>query len=80
MRLLTAVLILFAILPMTKADDACLVAYYSFDDGTAKDLSGNGHDGEIHGCSVVEGIIGKALKFDGINDYVEINPSFLLKP
>ena len=29
---------------------------------------------------MVEGIIGKALKFDGINDYVEINPSFLLKP
>jgi len=49
-----------------------LVVYYSFDDGTAKDNSGNGNDGVIYGAKVVDGIKGKALYFDGVNDYVEI--------
>ena len=47
-----------------------LVAYYSFDDGTAKDNSGNGNDGVIYGAKVVDGIKGKALYFDGIDDRV----------
>lgn len=49
-----------------------LMAYYSFDDGTAKDDSGNGNDGVVHGAAVVEGVKGKALYFDGVDDYVKI--------
>ncbi len=43
--------------------DTGLVAYYSFDAGTAKDDSGNGNTGRTAGTSVVEGKFGKALKF-----------------
>lgn len=51
-----------------------LVGYWSFDeeDGV-KDLSGNGHDGILHGNpQYVDGKIGEALEFNGINDYVAI--------
>jgi hypothetical protein len=47
-----------------------LVAYYSFDDGNAKDNSGNGYDGNIIGAISVDGFSGKALQFDGIDDLV----------
>jgi hypothetical protein len=50
-----------------------LVAYWSFDNCDARDDSGNGHDGEIHGNpECVEGVVGKALRFDG-NDYITID-------
>ncbi|MCX6678922.1 MAG: LamG domain-containing protein [Methanothrix sp.] len=52
--------------------DNGLVAYYSFDDGTARDVSGNGNDGTIEGAIVSDGKINQALYFDGINDYVDI--------
>jgi len=52
-----------------------LVAYYSFDDCSAKDLSGNGNDGIIYGAKCVDGKLGKALRFDGVNDYVEVPDS-----
>lgn len=48
-----------------------LVAYYSFDDGTAIDNSGNGYDGTINGATVANGISGNALHFDG-NDVVTL--------
>jgi len=48
-----------------------LVAYYSFDDCSAKDLSGNGNDGIIYGAKCVNGKFGKALRFDGVDDYVD---------
>ncbi len=66
----------FELYPSTESTDLDegLVAYYSFDDGTAKDLSGNHHDGIIHGDpKVIEGIVGKALYFDGEDDYIELN-------
>ena len=55
-----------------------LVAYYSFDDCSAKDLSGNGNDDIIYGAKCVNGKFGKALRFDGVDDYVEVsdNPMF----
>ena len=52
-----------------------LVAYYSFDDCSAKDLSGNGNDGIIYGAKCVDGKFGKALSFDGVNDYMEVPDS-----
>lgn len=58
-----------------------LVAHYSFDDGTAKDQSENGNDGLIYGDPVsVDGMVGKALEFDGINDYIEVANSPTLNP
>ncbi|ODS40967.1 hypothetical protein BEH94_10765 [Candidatus Altiarchaeales archaeon WOR_SM1_SCG] len=53
-----------------SAGDEGLVAYWSFDDGTAKDEAGN-NDGTIYGAKVVDSeISGKALKFDGKEDYM----------
>ncbi len=37
------------------------------------DASGNGHDGAISGARWVKGRIGKALAFDGLDDYVELD-------
>jgi len=46
-----------------------------FDDakgGTAKDFSGRGHDGKIDGAESVDGKkFGKALSFDGADDFVD---------
>jgi len=51
-----------------------LVAYWSFDDCKARDMSGNEHHGKIHGNpGCTEGVVGKALKFDGLDDYIEIS-------
>ena len=51
------------------SDGDGLVAEWHFD-GDAKDSSGNGNDGVIHGATFIDGISGKALSFDGIDDYV----------
>jgi hypothetical protein len=56
--------------------DESLVAYWSFDDGagtTAVDNSGNGNDGTLTNMEEadwVDGISGKALDFDGVDDHV----------
>jgi hypothetical protein len=49
-----------------------LVAHWSFDDCTAKDVSGNGNDGNKYGSQCVQGRMGNALDFNGISDYVEV--------
>ena len=49
-----------------------LVAAYGFDDGTARDVSGHGHDGAVRGALAAPGRSGQALSFDGIDDFVEI--------
>ena len=52
-----------------------LVGAWKFNEGggtTAYDSSGNDNDGTIYGASWVDGKVGKALSFDGDNDYVEI--------
>ena len=52
------------------------IASYSFDDGTASDVTGNGHDGALFGDpSVVEGFVGLGFSFDGIDDHIKIPPS-----
>lgn len=48
-----------------------LVGEWHFD-GDAKDSSGNGNDGIIHGATFVDGISGKAMSFDGRDDYVSV--------
>jgi hypothetical protein len=55
-----------------------LVAYWNFDDGTAEDKSGNGHDGTIYGATTVEGISVNGFRFDGYDDYIDFgdDPDF----
>jgi hypothetical protein len=45
-----------------------------------KDLSGNGHQGEVSGTQEVEGRVGTALLFGGKNDYVECKSVPSLNP
>jgi len=50
-----------------------LVASWHFDEGsgtTAYDSSGNNNDGTIYGATWINGKFGKALNFDGTDDYV----------
>ena len=58
-----------------------VVAEYSFDDGTAQDTSGHGHDGTIVGDpATVPGFEGNALSFDGLDDYVVVADHADLEP
>ena len=53
-----------------------LVAYYSFNDGTAKDNSGNGNNGKILGApKSVAGKAGKCLDFSGKADAIDVADS-----
>jgi hypothetical protein len=48
-----------------------LVAHYEFE-GNANDSSGNGNHGTEHGgVSYVDGVIGKAGSFDGVDDWID---------
>ena len=53
-----------------------LVGYWTFNEkgNTAYDYSGNNNDGTIYGAVLTNGKSGGALNFDGVDDYVEINP------
>ena len=58
--------------------ESSLVAWWRFDESsgiTVLDSSGNRNDGKIYGASRVEGKSGKALRFDGVDDYVEVPSS-----
>jgi len=64
--------------PPTPPDDG-LVAAYGFEEASGKtveDASGNGNKGTIkEAVRITAGHYGKALKFDGVNDWVTINDS-----
>ena len=68
--------------PAATADlDEGLVGYWSFDDGTATDNSGQGHDGVVHGSpAVIQGVRGYALSLDGVDDYIQIPDAPELEP
>jgi len=55
-----------------------LVGYWKFDEGsgiTAGDSSGNNNNGTLENSPIwVDGKYGKALSFDGVNDYVVLSP------
>ena len=57
--------------PATSATG--LVASYNFDDGTATDKTGLGHNGALGGAVSAQGIYGNALSFNGTSNYVTIN-------
>jgi len=51
--------------------DTDLLGHWSFDNGSAKDNSGNSDDGTISGATAVtSAIVGGGLSFDGTDDYV----------
>lgn len=53
-----------------------LVAYWSFDDCNAKDVSGNGHDGTINGNpQCLAGVSNKAFSFDGDDNIFRLHPT-----
>lgn len=55
------------------SSDAVLIMHFDEGSGTiAKDSSGHGNDGTIYGATWVDGKYGKALSFDGVNDYVKV--------
>ena len=63
------------------AQEEGLVAHYTFDEGSGaalKDVSGNGHDGQITGATYVESPRGHALQFDGVDDYVYLGEASML--
>ena len=61
-----------------------LVGYWSLNDGKgdfATDFSGNGNKGTLTGGPTwTNGKLGKALSFDGSNDYVDVGSSATLAP
>jgi hypothetical protein len=61
------------------ADDREPILHYAFDEGTATDASGTGNDGTIHGAEFVASPRGRALRFDGSDDFVECGTSEGLK-
>ena len=65
----------FATLGFCKAE---LIAAYTFDDGKARDVTGNGNNGEIKDAKPVDGKFGKALEFDGVTSQVAIKSNDML--
>lgn len=50
-----------------------LLGHWTFDDGTATDISGNGNDGTVNGPIPADGNIGPgSLEFDGEDDHVDL--------
>ena len=81
MRILIFALAFFLLAAQAPAaPDDGLTAYYPFD-GSAADISGNGHDGTIVGSVVPApdrfGNVGHAYHFSGHNSYISV-PAFLL--
>jgi len=61
--------------PLTWFSTNGLVGYWKFSEGNgneARDISGNGNSGVISSATWTEGKLGKALSFDGINDYANV--------
>jgi hypothetical protein len=79
-RMMIGVLIAIGIMAGLPAgvaaqSDEGLVAEWHFDEGVGnvvKDSSGNRNDGTIYGATFVDGKLGKALSFDGVDDYVSL--------
>jgi hypothetical protein len=75
MTLIIVLSIFWIFASQAKAVSLPPVGYWKFDEGsgtTAADSSGNGNTGTVNGAQWVEGIEGKALSFDGLDDYVYV--------
>lgn len=61
-----------------SAAEKDLVLWYTFDEGTGgvvKDSSGHGNHGKIHGAEFVKVADGHAMRFDGVDDYIDCGKS-----
>ena len=47
------------------------VLHYTFDDGTAADVSGSGNEGTVHGGEFLDSPKGRALRLDGSATFIE---------
>jgi hypothetical protein len=56
-----------------------LIAHYTFDD-TTNDSAGSYHGTAVGGPTYVNGKIGKAMQFDGMDDYVSVSDSNVFEP
>jgi hypothetical protein len=78
--------LMFASLSSAKIDAEAIIGMWLFDEGegdVASDSSGNGNNGTLmNGPKWVKGKFGKALSFDGVDDYVdtELNTNDLSSP
>jgi len=74
---LVCVSLVLTSLSYAKFDIESAVAIWLFDEGNgeeAKDLTENGNDGKLlNGPKWVDGMFGKALSFDGVDDHVEVS-------
>ena len=62
----------FSMSVSAEITDDMIVAAWVFD-GDAKDISGNGFDGELQGGKFVNGKIGKAIELNGSSEWVTIS-------
>jgi Concanavalin A-like lectin/glucanases superfamily len=64
----------FNVLPSRPADNTDgMAAWWTFNDGTATDFSGNQNNGTLtNGPALVGGISGNALSFNGSNQYISV--------
>ena len=76
--MLMACVLVFASGAAVRASENGLVAHYTFDEGAGTvihDKTGRGNDGQIHGAEFIKGKAGNALRFDGVDDYVDFGPA-----
>ncbi|MCE2400566.1 LamG domain-containing protein [Candidatus Poribacteria bacterium] len=74
--ILSVLLMLIAVSIYAARDEATARAIWTFDEGDAADTSGNDVNGTFAGePEVVDGIVGKALQFDGVDDGVKLPDS-----
>ena len=70
--ILSVFLMLFALSVFAARDEATVQAIWTFDESDAADTSGKDVNGTFFGePEVVDGIVGKALQFDGVDDGVK---------
>lgn len=74
--ILSVLLMLIALSIYASRDEETARAIWTFDEGDAADTSGHDVNGTLAGePEVVDGIVGKALKFDGVDDGVKLPDS-----
>lgn len=74
--ILSVLLMCVAAATYAARDEATIEGVWNFDEGNAIDTSGKGLDGTIVGNpEVVDGIVGSALLFDGVDDGVKLPDS-----